>query len=94
MSLGEYSTVGSLMGKLIGGTLLIEGYFARMMYMSLYKMHLWRCTGSAKVALETPHSRKKKNFFFFFFFFFILALRTGRPKSVNKITQHSEQPLR
>ena len=39
VSLGEYSTVGNLMGGLIGGSLTIQGYFARMMYLSLYKMH-------------------------------------------------------
>lgn len=35
VSLGEYSTVGSLMGGLIGGSLMIEGYFAKLMYVSL-----------------------------------------------------------
>jgi NADH dehydrogenase len=53
VSLGEYSTVGNLMGKLVGGNMMIEGYFARIMYMSLYKMHLMALHGSAKVALET-----------------------------------------
>jgi len=53
VSLGEYSTVGSLMGGLIGGSLTIQGYFARMMYLSLYKMHEYALHGSAKVALDT-----------------------------------------
>jgi NADH dehydrogenase len=53
VSLGEYSTVGNLMGKLVGGNMMIEGYFARIMYMSLYKMHLMALHGSAKVTLET-----------------------------------------
>ena len=39
VSLGEYSTVGNLMGFAIGRGLFIEGYFARMMYRSLYAMH-------------------------------------------------------
>jgi len=39
VSLGAYSTVGSLMGALVGRGLFIEGYFARLMYRSLYKMH-------------------------------------------------------
>ncbi len=39
VSLGEYSTVGNLMGALIGGNLWVEGLFARTMYLSLYKMH-------------------------------------------------------
>ena len=37
--LGEYSTVGSLMGSLTRGSLMIEGIFAGLMYRSLYKMH-------------------------------------------------------
>jgi NADH dehydrogenase len=53
VSLGEYSTVGSLMGKLIGGSMMVEGYFARMMYLSLYKMHLIALHGTFKVATET-----------------------------------------
>ena len=39
VSLGSYSTVGSLMGALVGRGLFVEGLFARLMYRSLYKMH-------------------------------------------------------
>jgi len=39
VSLGKYSTIGSLMGSLVGRSFLVEGYFARLMYRSLYKMH-------------------------------------------------------
>lgn len=39
VSLGNYSTVGTLMGALVGRGLFVEGYFARLMYRSLYKMH-------------------------------------------------------
>jgi NADH dehydrogenase len=39
VSLGKYSTVGNLMGALVGRGFMIEGYFARFMYRSLYKMH-------------------------------------------------------
>ena len=39
VSLGKYSTVGSLMGSLVGGSFFIEGMFARLMYRALYKMH-------------------------------------------------------
>ena len=53
VSLGEYSTVGSLMGGLIGGSLMIEGYFAKLMYISLYKMHELALHGVAKVSLDT-----------------------------------------
>ena len=53
VSLGKYSTVGSLMGKLIGGAIFIEGYFARIMYVSLYKLHLYALHGFARVFFET-----------------------------------------
>jgi NADH dehydrogenase len=39
VSLGRYSTVGNLMGFAIGRSMFIEGYFARIMYRSLYAMH-------------------------------------------------------
>jgi NADH dehydrogenase len=53
VSLGEYSTVGSLMGALIGGSMMIEGSIARLMYTSLYKMHELALHGYTKVALDT-----------------------------------------
>jgi NADH dehydrogenase len=53
VSLGEYSTVGNLMGSLTGGNLWIEGWFARMMYLSLYKMHELALHGFWKMALDT-----------------------------------------
>jgi NADH dehydrogenase len=40
VSLSRYSTVGSLMGGLIGGKLAIEGRLARLVYVGLYQMHL------------------------------------------------------
>jgi NADH dehydrogenase len=53
VSLGEYSTVGNLMGRLVGGNLWVEGLFARLMYRSLYKMHELALHGMAKVLLDT-----------------------------------------
>ena len=53
VSLGEFSTVGNMMGGLIGGNLMIEGLFARLMYLSLYKMHELALHGFPKVALDT-----------------------------------------
>ena len=53
VSLGRYSTVGNLMGNLIGGSIMIEGLFARFMYVSLYKMHEYALHGFTKVALDT-----------------------------------------
>ena len=40
VSLSHFSTVGSLMGNLIGGRMAIEGRLARFVYVSLYRMHL------------------------------------------------------
>ncbi|HEY2927100.1 NAD(P)/FAD-dependent oxidoreductase [Piscinibacter sp.] len=53
VSLGEFSTVGNMMGALVGGSLMIEGTFARLMYQSLYKMHELALHGASKVVLET-----------------------------------------
>jgi NADH:ubiquinone reductase (H+-translocating) len=53
VSLGEYSVVGNLMGGLVGPNLWIEGWFARMMYLSLYKMHELALHGFWKVTLDT-----------------------------------------
>ncbi len=40
VSLSRFSTVGSLMGNLIGGRMAIEGRLARFVYTSLYRIHL------------------------------------------------------
>ena len=53
VSLGKYSTIGNLMGVLIGGSITVEGYFARLMYLSLYKMHEYALHGFTKVFLDT-----------------------------------------
>jgi NADH dehydrogenase len=52
VSFGEYSTVGNLMGGLMGGSLFVEGVFARLMYISLYRMHLYALHGLAKVVFD------------------------------------------
>jgi NADH dehydrogenase len=53
VSLGEYSTVGSLMGFVSGRKMMIEGLFAKLMYRSLYKMHEWALHGFWKVTLDS-----------------------------------------
>ena len=40
VSLSRFSTVGSLMGNLVGGRMFVEGWLARIAYQSLYRMHL------------------------------------------------------
>ncbi|SDD66987.1 NAD(P)/FAD-dependent oxidoreductase [Paraburkholderia lycopersici] len=53
VSLGHFSAVGNLMGGLIGGNMLIEGLFARFMYMSLYRLHIAALHGYARMVLDT-----------------------------------------
>jgi NADH dehydrogenase len=53
VNLGRYTTVGNLMGALSGGSMYIEGLFARVMYQSLYKMHLMTLHGIWVVVLQT-----------------------------------------
>ena len=48
VSLSRYSTVGSLMGNLVGGRMAIVGRLARLVYTSLYRMHLIAIHGWAK----------------------------------------------
>jgi NADH dehydrogenase len=53
VSLGKFSTVGNMMGGLIGKNLMIEGYFAKLMYLSLYKLHELAIHGTLKTTLYT-----------------------------------------
>jgi len=53
VSLGHYSAVGNLMGKLVGGNLFVAGVFAGLMYKSLYKLHQLALHGPTKVLLDT-----------------------------------------
>lgn len=53
VNLGKYTTVGNLMGGLTKGDLFIQGMVARIMYQSLYKMHLYALHGLTKVVLDT-----------------------------------------
>ncbi len=53
VSLGQYSTVGNLMGFVVGRSMFIEGYFARLMYRSLYKMHEAALHGHSTVFWRT-----------------------------------------
>ena len=52
VSLGEYTTVGNLMGFIQGRNLFIAGLFARLMYRSLYKMHEMAVNGVVKTSLD------------------------------------------
>jgi NADH dehydrogenase len=52
VSLGRFSAIGNLMGSL-RSNLWLEGWLARVMYMSLYKMHELALHGFWKVTLDT-----------------------------------------
>ena len=39
INLSRYSTVGNLMGNLTNGTVFVEGWIARRVYLSLYRLH-------------------------------------------------------
>ena len=69
VSLGKYSTVGNLMGFLVGRSFFIEGLFARLMYRSLYAMHEQALHGSVNMALGS--------------FSRLLSRRTGPPVKLH-----------
>lgn len=51
VSLSRFSTVGSLMGNLMRGSMMVEGRIARMVYISLYRMHQVALHGYFKTGL-------------------------------------------
>ncbi|MHB1145292.1 MAG: NAD(P)/FAD-dependent oxidoreductase [Thiobacillus sp.] len=53
VALGRFSTVGNLMGGLSGGSIMIEGTLARLVYWSLHKMHQIALHGWFKTSLTT-----------------------------------------
>lgn len=56
VNLSRYSTVGNLMGNLLGRRakhLMVEGIIARFVYISLYKMHLIALHGYWQVAMRS-----------------------------------------
>jgi NADH dehydrogenase len=52
VNLGRYSTVGNLMGSLLGGSMFVEGLIARLMYLMLYQMHLSALHGVISVVFR------------------------------------------
>ena len=53
VSLGNYQSVGTLMGFVTGGTLHLEGLLAKLFYISLYRLHVWALHGFWRMALDT-----------------------------------------
>ncbi|WP_372880653.1 NAD(P)/FAD-dependent oxidoreductase [Psychromonas sp.] len=60
VSLSNYSTVGSLMGNLTKGSMKIEGRLARLVYISLYRMHQVALHGYLRTGLITLVERINK----------------------------------
>ncbi|HIF9384505.1 TPA: NAD(P)/FAD-dependent oxidoreductase [Photobacterium damselae] len=57
VSLSRFSTVGSLMGNLTKGSMMVEGRIARVVYISLYRMHQMALHGVFKTGLMMLVSR-------------------------------------
>ena len=57
ISLSRFGTVGSLMGNLIGGSMMIEGRIARLAYISLYRMHQVALHGWVKMLVISAVAR-------------------------------------
>ncbi|QSX32867.1 NAD(P)/FAD-dependent oxidoreductase [Shewanella avicenniae] len=60
VSLSRFSAVGNLMGNLRSRSLFIEGYVARMMYLSLYQRHLGSLYGWFSAAVFSLAQRLLK----------------------------------
>ncbi|MEO7743734.1 MAG: NAD(P)/FAD-dependent oxidoreductase [Usitatibacter sp.] len=53
VSLGNYETVGQLMGFLSSSKFRVEGLVAKFFYVSLYRQHIWALHGFWRMALDT-----------------------------------------
>jgi NADH dehydrogenase len=53
VSLGRFTAVGNLMGNLTGGTMMVDGMIARLLYSSLYRMHVMALFGFVRMVLDT-----------------------------------------
>jgi len=65
VNLSKYSTVGSLMGNLSKGSMFVEGRIARLVYISLYRMHQvaihgWFKAGAVMLAQKIGSAVKPK----------------------------------
>ena len=53
ISLGNFETVGNLMGRLVGRSVKIQGFLARLLYLSLYRQHQMALHGFLRMVLDT-----------------------------------------
>jgi NADH dehydrogenase len=51
VSFGDYTAIGNVVGQVTGRNLWVGGLFARLMYRSLYRMHLLALHGVVRVGL-------------------------------------------
>jgi NADH dehydrogenase len=51
--LGNFETVGNLMGRLVGRSVKIQGVLARLLYLSLYRQHQMALHGFLRMVLDT-----------------------------------------
>lgn len=52
ISLGNFETVGNLMGRLVGRSVKIQGFLARLLYLSLYRQHQMALHGVLRMTLD------------------------------------------
>jgi NADH:quinone reductase (non-electrogenic) len=53
VSLGAYDTLGQLMGFISSEKFRVEGWLAKLFYLSLYRQHIWALHGFWRMALDT-----------------------------------------
>ena len=53
VSLGHYDTIGQLMGFVSSEKFRVEGWLAKLFYISLYRQHIWALHGFWRMALDT-----------------------------------------
>jgi NADH dehydrogenase len=61
VSLGKLGAAGSLMGGLIGGKIFVDGILAKMMYLSLYRMHTVALHGWWRTIIEIAANLLRKS---------------------------------
>ena len=53
VALGHYHTIGQLMGFISSEKFRVEGWLAKLFYLSLYRQHIWALYGFWRMALDT-----------------------------------------
>lgn len=60
IAIGQVTAVGNLMGGAAGRSVFLEGFLARMMYASLYRLHVVALTGVTHALLDALAQRLRK----------------------------------